>query len=131
MDPIADMLTQIRNAQAVGHKTVDLPFSKIRFEMANILNSEGYIGSVSKKGRGVKRDIEIVLKYKDNKNKRPFIQELKRVSKPGQRIYIGKKELGKFIKERGIIILSTSQGLMTIKEAKKRGVGGEILCRVW
>lgn len=130
-DPISDMLTRIRNAQAVGHNTVDLPYSKIKFELANILSSERYVGSISKKGRGSQREIEIVLKYKDNKAKNPFIQGLKRISKPGQKIYIRKEKLGHFFKERGIIILSTSQGLMTIKEAKIRGVGGEVLCRVW
>jgi len=131
VDPISDTLTRIRNAQAVGHNTVDLSYSKIKFELANIFNSEGYVGSVSKKGRGVQRQIEIVLKYKDDKAKKPFIQGLKRISKPGQRVYVEKKNLGQFSKEQGIVILSTSQGLMTIKEARKKGIGGEILCRVW
>jgi len=131
VDPISDTLTRIRNAQAVGHNTVDLPYSKIKFELANIFNSEGYVGTVSKKGRGVQRQIEIVLKYKDDKAKKPFIQGLKRISKPGQRVYVEKKNLGQFSKEQGIVILSTSQGLMTIKEARKKGIGGEILCRVW
>jgi len=131
MDPIADMLTRVRNAQAVGLKTVDLPYSKLKFELAEILNSGGYLTNALKKGRGKEKDIELVLKYKNDKLKTPFIQGLKRISKPGQRIYINKRELGRLSKERGIVILSTSRGLMTIADAKKRGVGGEILCRIW
>lgn len=131
MDPISDMLTRIRNAQAVSHKTVSFPFSKIKFDLAKILNQEGFVSSVSKEGRGSNGKIEIVLKYKDSKSLSPLIQELKRISKPGQRIYIGRKELGKFLKERGITILSTSQGLVTVREAKKKGLGGEVLCRIW
>lgn len=131
VDPISDILTRIRNAQAVGHKTVSFSFSKIKFDLVQILNKEGFVGSVSKKGRGTKREIDLVLKYKDEKGINSFIQGLKRISKPGQKIYIGKKELGKFLKERGITILSTSQGLMTVKEAKKKGRGGEVICRIW
>lgn len=131
VDPISDMLTRIRNAQAVGNKTVDLPYSKIKFDLAEILNQEGFLGSVSKKGRGTQKEIEIVLKYKDDKTKKPIIQGLKRLSKPGQRIYIGKKDLRRFSKERGVIILSTSQGLMTLKNARKKGIGGEVLCKAW
>lgn len=131
VDPVADMLTRIRNAQAVGHKTVNFPFSKIKFELANILNKEGFLGNVSKKGRSIKRTIEVALKYKDEKNTIPEIQGLKRISKSGQRVYTSKRELGKFLKERGVTVLSTSQGLMTAKEAKKKGLGGEVLCRIW
>lgn len=131
MDSISDMLTRIRNAQAVGHKTVDFPFSKIKFDLIDILKIEGYVASASKRGRGINRTIEIVLKYKDSKKIDPYIQGLKRISKPGQRIYAGKDELGKFLKERGATILSTSQGLMTAKEAKKKGMGGEVLCQIW
>lgn len=130
-DPISDMLTRIRNAQAVGHQTVSFPFSKIKFELANIFNKQGFIGSVLKKGRGNQRKIEIVLKYKDEKTTIPLIQGLKKISKPGQRIYANKKELNKFIKEQGTTILSTSQGLITAQEAKKKGWGGEVLCRIW
>jgi len=131
VDPISDMLTRIRNAQAVGHKTVDLPFSKLKFDLANLLHQEGYTGNILKKGRGIQKSIEINLKYNDSKNTDPVISNLKRASKPGQRIYIAKKELGKFLKERGITILSTSQGLMILKDARKKGIGGEILCRIW
>jgi small subunit ribosomal protein S8 len=131
VDPISDMLTRVRNAQAVGHKTVSFPFSKIKFELANILNKQKFLGSVSKKGRGTKRIIEVDLKYKDEKAIIPAIQEIKRISKPGQRIYLKKDELGKFLRERGIIILSTSQGLMTSQEARKNGLGGEVICKIW
>ena len=131
VDPISDMLTRIRNAQAVGHKTVSLPYSRIKFELAEIFNAHGYLANVSKRGRSDEKEIEIILKYKDIKKGTPFIQGLKRISKPGQRIYINKKELGKFLKERGIVILSTSRGLMTVDEARKKGVGGEILCKIW
>lgn len=131
VDPISDTLTRVRNAQAVGHNTVDLPYSKIKFELVNIFNSEGYVGNVSKKGRGAQKQIEVVLKYKDKKAKTPFIQGLKRISKPGQKVYTEKKYLAQFSKDRGAVILSTSQGLMTVREAKKRGIGGEVLCRIW
>jgi small subunit ribosomal protein S8 len=131
VDPISDMLTRIRNAQTVGHKTVSFPFSKIKFSLAQIISKQEFIGNVSKKGRGIKRTIEIVLKYKDDRAKISAIQGLKRISKPGQRIYASNRELGKFLKEQGIIILSTSQGLMTAKEARKKGAGGEIICKIW
>lgn len=131
VDPISDMLTRIRNAQTVGHKTVSFPFSKIKFSLAQIISKQEFIGNVSKKGRGIKRTIEIVLKYKDDRTKISAIQGLKRISKPGQRIYASNRELGKFLKEQGIIILSTSQGLMTAKEARKKGAGGEIICKIW
>lgn len=131
IDPIADMLTRIRNAQAVGHKTVSFSFSKIKFELAKIFSKQGFLGGVAKRGRGIKKEIEVVLKYKDDKATIPFIQELIRASKSGQRIYVNKKELGKFLRERGVVVLSTSQGLMTIGEAKKRNIGGEIICRIW
>ena len=131
VDPISDMLTRIRNAQAVSHKTVVFPFSRLKFDLLRILNKEGFGGSVSKTGRGIKKEIEVVLKYKDSKDTVPFIQGLKRISKPGQRIYVSRKDLTKLLRERGAIILSTSQGLMTIREAKKKNIGGEVLCRIW
>lgn len=131
VDPISDMLTRIRNAQAVGHKTVDFPFSKIKFELANILNNEKYLGAVSKKGKTTDKKIEVVLKYKDERCKKPVIQGLKRISMPGQRIYASKKELGRISRERGAVILSTSQGIMTVKDAKKKNTGGEVLFIIW
>ena len=131
IDPISDMLTRIRNAQAVGSKTVDFPYSKIKFELAKILENEGYLGGAKELGKGTTRAIEIVLKYKDVRNVSPRIQGLMRVSRSGQRIYAAKKDLIKFSQGRGVVILTTSSGLMTDKDAKKKGVGGEIICRVF
>jgi small subunit ribosomal protein S8 len=131
VDPISDMLTRIRNAQAVGHKTVDFPFSKIKFDLANILSSEKYVGAVSKKGKTTDKKIEIDLKYKDERRNHPVIQGLRRISKPGQRIYVPKKELYRISRERGSVILSTSQGIMTVNEAKKKNTGGEVLFIIW
>ena len=131
VDPIADMLTRIRNAQAVGHKTVSFPYSKIKFAIAQILNSYGYLGSVKEAEKKTERKIEVNLKYTDSKNTIPLIQGLERISKSGQRIYLGKKELAGISKGRGIAILTTSFGLMTDKDAKKKGIGGEIICRIW
>lgn len=130
-DPISDMLTRIRNAQAVGHTTVDFPFSKIKFALAEILVKEEFIKKAEKKGRGIKRKIEIKLVYKDKKNAVPKINQLKRISKPGKREYIGAKNIHPILGGRGISIISTSSGLMTGKEAKKKRLGGEVLCEVW
>jgi len=130
MDPIADMLTRIRNAQAVGLSTVNIPFSRIKFSLAKILVKEGFIKKAEKKGRGIQRKIELILQYEDDKKMIPRIQILKRISKSGQRIYTKKKWLDEFSKKHSIAILSTSQGLMTDRESKKKGVGGEILCEI-
>ena len=131
VDPISDMLTRIRNAQAVGHSTIDFPFSKIKFSLAEILAEEGLIKKISKKGRGIKRKIEIELLYEDKKNTIPKINQLKRISKPGKREYIKAKDIRPVLAGRGINIISTSKGLMTGKEAKKKELGGEILCEIW
>lgn len=131
VDPISDMLTRIRNAQAVGHKTVSFPYSKIKFAIAQILNSHGYLGSVRELERKAERKIEVNLKYTDSKNTIPLIQGLERISKSGQRIYVAKKELASITKGQGIAILTTSFGLMADKDAKKKGIGGEIICRIW
>lgn len=131
VDPIADMLTRIRNAQAVGHATVDIPFSKIKFSLAEILVKEGFIKNAGKKDRGAKRRIEIELLYEDKKNTTPKIGQLKRISKPGKREYVRAKDIRPVLGGRGISIISTSKGLMAGKEAKKKGLGGEILCEIW
>lgn len=132
MDQIANMLTQIRNAQAVGPKLVYVPYSNIKFEILEVLHKVGYLGSVSKEGRNPKKRIEVVLKYKNEKNNSsPVIEGSKRISKSGQRIYTEKRDLGKLLKERGVFVLSTSKGIMIAKEARKNGVGGEVLCKVW
>lgn len=124
-DPIADMLNRIRNAQAVSRPTVVFSFSKLKYEIAMILKKEGFIKEVEKKGRKEKRVIEITLKY-------PLaISCLKRISKPGQRIYISTKEIKKVQSGYGISIVSTSKGLMTGKEARNQKLGGELLCEIW
>jgi len=127
-DPIADMLTRIRNAQAVLKPEVFIPFSKIKYQIAKILEKEGFVESAEKKGRGVKRKIKIVLKYDD---KTPAISGLKRISKPGQRIYLPVKKIKPVRGGFGIAIISTSKGLMTDKEARKKKLGGEIICEIW
>lgn len=128
MDPIADMLTSIRNAQAVLKETVKIPFSKLKFELAKVLEKNGFVKKVEKKGRGIKRVIEIKLKYED---KLPVISGLKKISKPGQRIYAGAKEIKPVRSGYGISIISTSKGLMTDKEVRKQNIGGEVICQVW
>ena len=128
MDPIADMLTSIRNAQAVLKETVKIPFSKFKFELAKVLEKNGFVKKVEKKGRGIKRVIEIKLKYED---KAPVISGLKKISKPGQRIYAGVAEIKPIRSGYGISIISTSKGLMTDKEVRKQNIGGEVICKVW
>jgi small subunit ribosomal protein S8 len=126
-DPIADMLTIILNGQAVSKETVELPFSKFKFEVAKILEKNGFLGKVEKKGKKDK-SMEITLRYED---KAPVMMGLKRASKPGQRIYSEFKHMKKVKGGFGISIVSTSRGLMTNKEAWKQRLGGEIICEVW
>jgi len=128
-NPIADMLTRIRNAQAVKHPTVRIPYSKFKFNLAKLLEREGWIGEVSVQGRKVRKSILINLKY-DEKGE-PIIHELKQISRPGQRIYLGKKEIKPVKQGYGIGIISTPKGLLTDKEARQKGVGGEMICEVW
>lgn len=128
VDPIADMLTRIRNAQAVNHRTVDVPFSKIKMDLAELLSRKGWLGEVAAKGKKVGRIIEIGLKYED---KKPIINNLKRISKCGCRLYIKKKEIKPIRQGYGISVISTSQGLMTGEEARKKGLGGEIICEIY
>jgi small subunit ribosomal protein S8 len=125
IDPITDMLNRIRNAQAVSHKTVSIPFSNLKYEIAQILEKQGFVEKVEKKGRNPKRLIEVTLKYPAT------ISGLKRISKPGQRIYAGFKEIKGSKGGYGILIISTPKGLMTGKEARKNKLGGEILCEIW
>ena len=131
IDPISDMLTRIRNAQAVVHNTVDFPYSKIKLDLAKILDKEGYLGGIKESSKGISKVIEVVLKYRDARNTSPKIQGLMRVSRSGQRIYVAKKDLIKYSQGRGVIVLTTSSGLMTDRDAKKKGFGGEIICRVF
>lgn len=128
-DPIADMLTRIRNANSSKHKTVDIPSSKIKLSIAEILFNEGYIKSFEEIKDDTQGTIRITLKY-DEKGAR-VIDGIKRISKPGLRIYAGKDELPKVLNGLGIAIISTSQGLKTDKEAAEANLGGEVLVYVW
>lgn len=127
-DPIADMLTRIRNASAVKKTEVVVPYSKIKYQISKILEKEKYlekVGEIEDKNRNFK----IFLRY--NENKLPAMRSLRRISKPGKRVYIGKQELPYVLNNLGIAIISTSQGLMTNKEARKKGMGGEIICEIY
>jgi len=128
-DPISDMLIRIKNALMARHKTVVVPGSKLKLEIARILKEEGYIEDYRVVEEKPQIKIEIVLKYDDKK--RPVIAGIKRVSKPGRRIYRGYKELPKVLNGMGIAIISTSQGIMTDHEARKRRLGGEVICEIW
>ena len=129
-DPIADMLTRIRNANTAKHDTVDVPASKTKIAIANIQVDEGYIEKYEMIEDGCFKTMRLTLKYGADKNEK-IITGLKRVSKPGLRIYVGKDELPKVLGGLGIAILSTNQGIITDKEARKLKVGGEVLAFVW
>ena len=129
-DPIADMLTRIRNANTAKHDTVDVPASKTKIAIANILVDEGYIDKYELIEEGSFKTMRLTLKYGADKNEK-IITGLKRISKPGLRIYVGKEELPKVLGGLGIAILSTNQGIITDKEARKLKVGGEVLAFVW
>ena len=128
-DPIADMLTRIRNALTARHDTVTLPASNIKKAIAKILLDEGYIKSVDYIDDGLQGQIKIVLKYAEGKQS--VINGLKRISTPGLRVYARSEELPKVLGGLGIAIVSTSKGVMTDKEARKAGVGGEVLAYIW
>ena len=129
-DPIADMLTRIRNANTAKHDTVDVPSSKMKLAIAEILLNEGYIKKYELVDAGAFKNIHITLKYGEDKNEK-IISGLKRISKPGLRVYAGKDELPKVLGGLGIAIISTNNGVVTDKEARKAGVGGEVLAFVW
>ena len=129
-DPIADMLTRIRNANTAKHDTVDVPSSKIKLSIAEILLNEGYIAGYDVVEDGGFKTIHITLKYGADKNEK-IITGLKRSSKPGLRVYAGKDDIPKVLGGLGIAILSTNQGVVTDKEARKLQVGGEVLAFVW
>lgn len=128
-DPIADMLTRIRNAQQAMHKTTSMPASKIKVEIAKILEREGYIDSYEVKQDEKWPQLELSMRY--GKNNENVISGIKRISKPGLRVYAKKDQLPKVLGGLGIAILSTSQGVMTNKDARKENVGGEVLAFVW
>ncbi len=127
-DPIADMLIRIKNAQAVLHPSVEIPYSNLKYKLANILLENNFIKAVEKRQNKIKKAIKIVLKYE---NKEPVIKELRRVSKPGRRIYIQAKSIRSPRSGRGIVIVSTPNGLMNGQEARKRKLGGEVICELW
>ena len=129
-DPIADMLTRIRNANTAKHDTVDIPASRMKNAIAEILLKEGYISNYQIVKEGNFDTIRITMKYGADKNEK-IITGLKRISKPGLRIYVGKDEIPKVLGGLGIAILSTNQGIITDKEARKLKVGGEVLAFVW
>jgi small subunit ribosomal protein S8 len=126
-DPIADMLTRMRNAAAVGKPTVKMPSSKIKVAIAKVLQDEGYIAGSRVTENGAKPELEIELKYYEG---RPVIERMQRVSRSGLRHYRGKAELPKVLNGLGIAIISTSKGIMTDSQARQQGVGGEVLCFV-
>ena len=128
-DPIADMLTRIRNANNAGHKTVEMPASKEKKAIAEILLEEGYINKVDFIDDDKQGIIKITLKYGENKSK--VIAGLKRISKPGLRVYAGNNEIPKVLNGLGVAIISTSKGVLTDKESRRAGVGGEVICYVW
>lgn len=128
-DPIADFLTRIRNGVRVNHATVDCPRSKLKARLAEILQKEGYIDAVSHRQNEHQGVISMTLRYNDKNVS--AITGLRRVSRPGQRLYVGAKDLPKVRNGLGVAIISTSQGVMTDREARKQGVGGEVLCEVW
>ncbi len=129
-DPIADMLTRIRNGNTAKHDTVDVPASKMKKAIADILVNEGYINGYEVIEEGIKSTMKVSLKYGKDKNEK-VITGIKRISKPGLRVFAGKDELPKVLGGLGIAIISTSQGLMTDKEARKKGIGGEVIAFVW
>ncbi len=128
-DPIADMLTRIRNAVAVGHERVAVPSSKMKVEIAQILKDEGFIDRFEVSEIGHRQELELVLRY--GPRRRPVIEGIKRVSKPGHRVYRGAKELPRVQGGLGVAVVSTSRGLLPDREARRRRLGGEVVCEVW
>ncbi len=137
-DPISDMLNRIRNAQTVLQPTVELPFSKIKYEIAKILKKQGLVEDAEEKGKKIGKTIKITLKYQKEtlvpggaQRLKPVIFGLKKISKPGQRIYIKRGNIKPVRAGYGISIISTSRGLMTGKEARRQRLGGEVICEIW
>ncbi|PSO55330.1 MAG: 30S ribosomal protein S8 [Cyanobacteria bacterium QS_7_48_42] len=129
-DRIADMLTRIRNACMVEHLTTTVPSTKMNRNIARVLKEEGFITDYEEVGEGIKKQVLISLKYKD-RNNQPVIKNLTRISRPGLRVYSNRKELPRVLGGIGIAIISTSRGIMTDREARRQGIGGEVLCYVW
>jgi len=128
-DPVADMLTRIRNALAARHAKVDVPASRLKSEIARILREEGYVANYKLAEEGSRKLIRIYLKY--TAGNQPVISHIERVSRPGRRVYVGSKQIPRVLGGMGINILTTPRGVMTGRNARKEGLGGEILCQVW
>src|SRR3989304_10454579 len=128
-DPIADMLIRIRNASRQGHATVEIPLSRLKADIAKILKESGFISDYKLTGEGLAKNICVYLRY--TREDTPIITGIKRVSKPGCRVYAAKDEVKKVMGGIGVTILSTSKGVVTDRDAKRIGVGGEILCYIW
>jgi len=126
-DPIADMLTRVRNGQKARKVSVSMPFSTAKLAVAKVLQDEGYVGSVEENGAGAAKELSIELKYFEGT---PVIEKVQRVSKPGLRIYRGKEELPKVLGGLGVAIVSTSAGVMSDRKAREQGIGGEVICVV-
>ncbi|MDG2989622.1 30S ribosomal protein S8 [Candidatus Synechococcus calcipolaris G9] len=129
-DTIADMLTRIRNANLARHQTTLIPATRMTLSIAQVLKAEGFIRDFEEQGEGIKRHLVVALKYR-GKQRQPIITALKRVSKPGLRVYANSRELPRVLGGIGIAIISTSSGIMTDRDARKQGIGGEVLCYIW
>ncbi len=129
-DTISDMLTRIRNACAVRHPTVKIPSTRMTRSISQVLEQEGFIRGFEEAGEGIKKNLVLALKYK-GRTRQPIIRTIRRVSKPGLRVYSNRKDLPRVLGGIGVAIISTSKGIMTDREARKQGVGGEVLCYVW
>ncbi|MGF1537541.1 MAG: 30S ribosomal protein S8 [Elainellaceae cyanobacterium] len=129
-DTIADMLTRIRNASLARHQETQVPSTRMTRSIAKVLRDEGFIVDFNEVGDAPKRQLVISLKYK-GKSRQPIIRKLRRISKPGLRVYSGRRDLPRVLGGVGVAIISTSQGIMTDREARRQGVGGEVLCYVW
>ena len=129
-DPIADMLTRIRNANAVKKESVDIPSSKMKEEIARVLKDEGYIEAYKKAGTGTKQVLRVYLKY-HGKDQKQTISHIERISKPGRRVYVKGSEISEVLGGLGIAVFSTSKGFFSGEQAKKMGIGGEHVCSVW
>jgi small subunit ribosomal protein S8 len=127
-DPIGDLLIQIKNASMAGKQGIEVPHSRMKFEVAKILSEEGYVGTVEKIGNAPKHAIRIAMRYKGTVS---AITDVKRMSKPGLRVYVGRTMIPMVVGGMGIAIISTPEGVMTGKTAKKKGIGGELLCTIW
>ncbi|MGF1494092.1 MAG: 30S ribosomal protein S8 [Microcoleaceae cyanobacterium] len=129
-DTISDMLTRIRNSCLARHHTTQVPATRMTRSIAQVLKQEGFIADVAESGEGIRTNLVLSLKYHP-KTRRPTIRMLKRISRPGLRVYKNRKELPRVLGGIGIAIISTSKGVMTDREARRQGVGGEVLCYIW